>query len=281
MDRLLGIAKVFLILMLDFIGLYSTFRNPGIAIVVTGIIVLYVLFGGYLAILKERAVGSSNLPSYERNRLEKAGAQIISDVKSATGITLAGIKLYLVPGNDEMNATAYGANCISVTGATLKNTDPVTLRAVLAHEVCHILNFDAEFNRAVFSSVTMIVISLSIMSFAAMAIIFVLFLVLSWFKSWLGFMAFRGTTRVVGSIFEAIKKGIVLVYRSLLGLVSRSAEYRSDKYACTLGYGVQLAHFLELAEPDSQRQLSITDAIYQSHPPTPKRIARIEGYLHP
>lgn len=279
MNRLLGALKVLLVLALDFLGIYSTFHNTSIAIIAIGIIVLYVIFGGYLAILKDRAVISGNLPSYQRDRLEKAKAQILSDIKSTAGVNLSGINLYLVPGNDELNATAYGANCISVTDATLKSTDPVTLRAVLAHEACHIINFDAEFNRAAFCSVTLFVVLLSIMSFSAVAIIFLLFLVLSWFKSWLGFMAFRGTTRVVRSIFEAIKKGVVIVYRTLLGLVSRNAEYRSDRYACILGYGVQLAHFLELAEPDNQRFFTITDAIYQSHPPTPKRIARIESQL--
>ena len=74
-----------------------------------------------------------------------------------------------------MNATAYGFNCVSVTRGTFDNADPITLNAVLAHEVSHILNFDAEFNRAVFCSVTLLVGALSVMSFAMVAIIFLIF----------------------------------------------------------------------------------------------------------
>lgn len=70
-----------------------------------------------------------------------------------------------------------------------------------------------------------------------------------------------------------------MIYRSLLSLASRRAEYRSDKYSCMLGYGVQLSHFLAIAEPANQRQLTLTEAMYRSHPPTPKRIARLEAIV--
>lgn len=92
-------------------------------------------------------------------------------------------------------------------------------------------------------------------------------------------MAFQGTTKVVSGIFSLLQRGVVVVYRSLLSLASRHAEYRSDKYSCMLGYGVQLSHFLALAEPNSQRQLTLTEAMYRSHPPTPKRIARLERLM--
>ncbi|MGN0114993.1 MAG: M48 family metalloprotease [Acutalibacteraceae bacterium] len=279
MSRLFGILKVTLVLALDFFAIYSLFENLCISSIVVGVIALYVLFGGYLALFKEGAVSSKKLPAYQRNRLEAAKAQLAADVKSASGADISGMKLYLVPGDDEMNATAYGLNCISVTRGTFDNTDPITLNAVLAHEICHILNFDAEFNRAVFCSVTLLVGALSIMSFATLAVIFLLFLLLSCFSSWLGVMAFHGTTKAVGGIFSLLQRGVVMIYRSLLGLVSRHAEYRSDKYSCTLGYGIQLSHFLAVAEPANQRQLTLTEAMYRSHPPAAKRIARLEKQL--
>ena len=34
-----------------------------------------------------------------------------------------------------MQATAYGFNCISVSKGTFDNTDPMTLNAVLGHEI--------------------------------------------------------------------------------------------------------------------------------------------------
>lgn len=279
MSRLFGIFKVALVLVIDYVAIYSLLDDPYIASGVIGVITLYVLFGGYLALLKEGAVSSKKLPAYQRNRLEAAKAQLAADVKSASGVNLSGLKLYLVPGDDDMNATAYGFNCVSVTRGTFDNTAPITLQAVLAHEISHLLHWDAEFNRAVFCSVTLVVATLSVMSFTAMAIIFLVFLILSCFRSWLGVLAFQGTTKVVGGFFGLFQRGIVVVYRSLLSLASRHAEYRSDKYSYMLGYGIQLSHFLALAEPNSQRQLTLTEAIYRSHPPTVKRIARLEAYL--
>lgn len=278
MSRFCGILKVALVLALDFVAIYSLFENPYIASIAVGVISVYVLFGGYLALLKEGAVISKKLPAFQRSKLEATKTQLVADVKSVSGANISGLKLYLVPG-DDMNATAYGFNCVSVTRGTFDNADPITLNAVLAHEVSHILNFDAEFNRAVFCSVTLLVGALSVMSFAMMAIIFLIFLVLSCFRSWLGVMAFRGTTKAVGGIFSLLQRGVVMIYRSLLSLASRRAEYRSDKYSCMLGYGVQLSHFLAIAEPANQRQLTLTEAMYRSHPPTPKRIARLEAIV--
>ena len=278
MSRFCGILKVALVLALDFVAIYSLFENPYITSIAVGVISVYVLFGGYLALLKEGAVISKKIPAFQRNKLEAAKTQLVADVKSVSGANISGLKLYLAPG-DDMNATAYGFNCVSVTRGTFDNADPITLNAVLAHEVSHILNFDAEFNRAVFCSVTLLVGALSVMSFAMMAIIFLIFLVLSCFRSWLGVMAFRGTTKAVGGIFSLLQRGDVMIYRSLLSLASRRAEYRSDKYSCMLGYGVQLSHFLAIAEPANQRQLTLTEAMYRSHPPTPKRIARLEAIV--
>lgn len=276
MPRLFGVLKVALVLAADFAAIYSLFEDPYIASAAVGVIALYVLFGGYSALLKEGAVNGKKLPVYQKSRLEAAKAQLAADVKAVSGADISGIRLFLIPGDDEMNAAAYGFNCISVTRGTFDNVDPITLNAVLGHEISHILNWDPEFNRAVFCSVTLLVGALSVLSFAAMAVVFLIFLALSCFRSWLGVMAFQGTTKAIGGLFGLLQRGIVMLYRSFLSLVSRHAEYRSDRYSCRLGYGVQLAHFLAVAEPVSPRQLTLAEAMYRSHPPTPKRIARLE-----
>ena len=89
---------------------------------------------------------------------------------------------------------------------------------MLAHEVSHIQNLDPEFNRAVFCSVTLLMAALSILSFAAMAVIFVLFLALSCFRSWLNrytYMAFRGTTHGGGRDLRSDPAGgSVAIYRT-------------------------------------------------------------------
>lgn len=279
MIRLPGILKVNAVLALDFLVLFALFDDAAIAAVVTGVMALYVWLGGYLALFKEGAVRCDKLPSYARARLEAAKNQLREDVHRMNSVDISGLKLYLVPGNNEMNATAYGGNCVSVTNGTFSNADPVTLNAVLGHEISHILNFDAESNRAVFCSITLLVGAISVMSAVSMVIIFLIFLGCSCFSSWLGVLAYRGTTKAVGGIFSLFQRGIVLMYHALLSLASRHAEYRSDLYSANLGYGIQLAHFLEIAAPESRCRMTLTEALYRSHPPTPKRIARLEEYI--
>ena len=279
MSRLFSILKVVLVLAIDFVAIYSLFDDPYIAFIAVGVITLYVLFGGYLVILKEEAISSKKLPIYQRNRLESAKIQLVADVKSVSGANISGLKLYLVPGDDDMNATAYGFNCVSVTRGTFDNTDPITLNAVLGHEISHILHWDAEFNRAVFCSVTLLVGALSAISFSTMAIIFLIFLVLSCFRSWVGVIAFQGTTKIISGIFNFLQKGIVIIGRVLISCLSCSAEYRSDRYSSQLGYGVQLAHFLLYAASESHRQMTLAEALYRTHPATPRRVARLEAFV--
>lgn len=243
-------------------------------------VTLYVWLGGYLSLFREGAVRAEKLPNYERTRLENAKNQLVEEVKDISSADISNIKIYLNPGDSELQATAYGANCVSVSRGIFDNTDPLTLNAVLGHEISHTLNLDAEFSRAVFSAILLLCGALSVMSFAFMAVIFLMFLVCSFFCSWLGVVAFRGTTKVVSGIFSLLQKGIVVIYRAVASGLSRAAEYRSDLYSARLGYGLQLAHFLSYAAVESNRQLTLTEALYRTHPATPKRVARLEAYVN-
>ena len=276
--KLMGTVKVSLVIALDLFALLVLFKDPFVAAGIAAVISLYSWLGGYLSLFREGAVRYDKLPSWERQRLEGAKNQLVDDVKNKSGINIKRLKLYLIPGDDDLQATAYGANCVSVSRGTLNNADPISLNGVLAHECSHILNFDPECSRAVFASVTIVMVALSMMSFAMMAIIFFVFLALNCFKSWLGLLAFRGTTRLSGGLFGLIQRAIVMIYQTTLSMISRSAEYRCDAYSASLGYGLQLAHFLELAAPESGRRLTLTEALYRSHPPTKKRVYRLEEY---
>ncbi len=267
-------------MVLDFLCVCSLLHNITLAVLIIGGITLYVFFGGYIALLREGAIRSKKLPVYQQARLDTAKAQLITDIRANCGARISGLKLYLIPGSDELNASAYGCGCISVTQGTLRVADPITLSGVLAHEISHILHFDAEFKRALLSSVMLVVAGLSIMSFATVAIIFLLFLLLCWFRSCMGVMAFRGITKVVRASFQLLQRGVVAIYRALFGMLSRHSEYRSDRFSCQLGYGMQLAHFLTLSEPSDSHQSTLTEAIYRTHPPSQKRIARLEAYRH-
>jgi Zn-dependent protease with chaperone function len=280
MIRLPGILKVAAVLLAEFLPVYVLFNDPLISGIVTGMVTLYVWLGGYLSLFREGAVRAEKLPNYERTRLENAKNQLVEEVKDISSADISNIKIYLNPGDSELQATAYGANCVSVSRGIFDNTDPLTLNAVLGHEISHTLNLDAEFSRAVFSAILLLCGALSVMSFAFMAVIFLMFLVCSFFCSWLGVVAFRGTTKVVSGIFSLLQKGIVVIYRAVASGLSRAAEYRSDLYSARLGYGLQLAHFLSYAAVESNRQLTLTEALYRTHPATPKRVARLEAYVN-
>ena len=280
MIRLPGILKVAAVLLAEYLRVYVLFNDPLISGSVTGMVTLYVWLGGYLSLFREGAVRAEKLPNYERTRLENAKNQLVEEVKDISSADTSNIKIYLNPGDSELQATAYGANCVSVSRGIFDNTDPLTLNAVLGHEISHTLNLDAEFSRAVFSAILLLCGALSVMSFAFMAVIFLMFLVCSFFCSWLGVVAFRGTTKVVSGIFSLLQKGIVVIYRAVASGLSRAAEYRSDLYSARLGYGLQLAHFLSYAAVESNRQLTLTEALYRTHPATPKRVARLEAYVN-
>lgn len=280
MVRLPSIFKVAIVLIADFLSMYTLFHDLAIAVIVTGMILLYVWLGGYISLFKEGAVRADKLPNYERRRLENAKRQLAEDVKHASSANISGLRLYLISGDNGMQATAYGANCISVSKGALHNTDPLTLNALLCHEISHTLHFDPEYSRAVFATILLICGAISVMSFVFMAVIFLIFLVCSFFRSWFGVMAFRGTTKTVRGIFNLFQKGIVVIYRVIISYFSRVSEYRSDLYSAQLGYGIQLTHFLSYAAPESHRQLTLTEALYRTHPATPKRVARLEAFVN-
>lgn len=278
MIRLIGFLKVLVVFLMDFSIIFCLFDSVFPAIVIIGGMALYVWLGGYLTLAREGAVRADKLPDCEKNLLNAAGIQLAEDVKRHSSADITGLKLYLIPGNEELQASSYGACCISVTRGMINSADPVTLNAVLAHEVSHALNFDAEFNRAVFCSVTLLLGTISVISAAVLIILFLIFLLLSGFRSWPGIVIFRKAKEVSGGSFRLIQRMIVGFYRFLLGLASRHAEYRSDMYSCRLGYGIQLAHFLSVADAGSHQRLTWSDALYRSHPPIEKRIARLEKY---
>lgn len=280
MKRVFGMVRVCAVLAVDMAVLSALFHDWTIAAMIGGGISLYIWLGGYLALFKEGAIRCDKLPFYESNRLKAAEEQLVEDVKRVSSIDISGLKIYLVPGDSDMQATAYGANCVSVSKGTLDNADVVTLNAVLGHEISHILRCDPEFNRAVFVSVFLLIGAISVVSAIFVVIVLVVFLAFTRLRSWLSVMAFRGTTKMTGGFFRLIQCGIVVVYRTMMGAASRHAEFQSDAYSYELGYGVQLAHFLEIAAPDIHQEMTITEALYRSHPPTQQRIARLERKLY-
>lgn len=273
-----GVSKTTALAAADFAIAYILFNDVTIAMVFVGVLVLYGWLGGYLSLMKDGAVSVDKLPAYDSARLISAKDLLAKDIREATSQDISNIKLYITP-DDSMNATAYGCRCISVNRGTLNNTDPITLAAVMAHEISHTTNLDSEFNRILFASVAALVLALSIISVLSIGLLFILFAILCCcskaLRSWIGLILYQGSTKMVGGIFSIFQRIIIFVYQTVSGMISRASEYRADQYSSSLGYGLQLAHFLSIADSEPH-QLTLTDILYRSHPPTEKRIYRLE-----
>ena len=275
-----GLLKVGAVLSADYWLFLSLTHRPPIAAAVLGCIGLYVMFGGHLALLREGGINWRELPGYDRETLESARQQLAADMRENGGFA-PNLRLYLIPGDREMQSTAYGAGCIGISAGMLENADPVTLIAVLAHASSHTLRCDPEFNRALLATITLLLAGLSVLSAAAVVVLFLLFLLLSCFRSWLGLVTFHGSKKAVTGLFSLLQRVIVGVYQAALGLFSRHAEFCADRYVCRLGYGMQLIHFLSFAAPEQARQYTLREALYRSRPEPKRRIARMEAYLSP
>lgn len=273
-----GVSKITALVAADFAIVYILFNDVTIAMVFVGVLVLYGWLGGYFSMMKDGAVSVDKLPAYDRARLISAKDLLANDIREAISQDISNIKLYITP-DDSMNATAYGCRCISVNRGTLNNTDPITLAAVMAHEISHTTNLDSEFNRILFASVAALVLALSIISVLSIGLLFILFAILCCcskaLRSWIGMILYQGSTKMVGGIFSIFQRIIIFVYQTVGGMISRASEYRADQFSSSLGYGLQLAHFLSIADSEPH-QLTLTDVLYRSHPPTEKRIYRLE-----
>lgn len=278
MNTVTGILKLGALVAADFAIVYAVSNSGAIALILVSLVALYAWLGGYISLLKDGAVSIDKLPVSDTTRLAAAKELLVKDVQEAADKDISNIKLYLTP-DDSLNATAYGCGCISVNQGLLNNTDPVTLAAVLAHEISHTYMLDAEFNRILFASVTALVLALSVVSALSMGLLFVLFIILcccfKTLRSWLGLILYQGSTKMVGGTFSLFQRLIVFIYQSINGLISRASEYRADKFSGSLGYGPQLAYFLSIAG-SKPRRLTLTDVLYRSHPPAEQRIYRLE-----
>lgn len=277
MNRLIGILKVGGILCLDFAILFLFSRSLRCALCITGFLFLYVWSGGFISLHHDHAIAVSSLSDSFKAYFSEAIIQMSQDSMENGHGDLPNMKFYLIE-DDGIQGTSYGANCISVTRGLLQYGDSEALKGVLAHELSHSLNLDPEFSRAVFASVFLLMGAISIVSFAATLIVLIVFLLFGFLSSWLGFCILRGTNRAIRGSFHFIQRTIAVSCRLFMAAVNRHAEYRCDLYAAKLGYGVPLAHLLSLLSFDANERMTLSEILYQNHPPVQKRIARLKKY---
>lgn len=276
--KLNGYLKIAVFLLMLFAFVYCTL-GVEVAVLLTLGIVLYAWLGEYLELLKDGAIRMDHLREYERNRLSCALANLSEDVNRVSGADISKLRLHLIP-SDNMNACAYGFRNIGVTQAMLNNCDDATLCAVVAHEVSHTFCMDAVFYRLVFASVTILIAGLICLSVASTSVIWIIFAVLCALGLCGGLFSmflFQGFSKLVKGYFSLLQRAVLFVYQAVMACVSRRCEFRADHYSCQLGYGPQLSYFLQrFVESRKTGPKSLQEVIYASHPPTHKRILRIE-----
>lgn len=276
--KLNGYLKIAIFLLTLFAFVYCTLGVEAAVLLTLGI-VLYAWLGEYLELLKDGAIRMDHLREYERNRLFCALANLSEDVNRVSGADISKLRLHVIP-SDNMNARAYGFRNIGVTRAMLNNSDDATLCAVVAHEVSHTFCMDAVFYRLVFASVTILIAGLICLSVASTSVIWIIFAVLCALGLCGGLFSmflFQGFSKLVKGYFSLLQRAVLFIYQAVMACVSRRCEFRADRYSCQLGYGPQLSYFLQrFVESRETGPKSLQEVIYASHPPTHKRILRIE-----
>lgn len=276
--RTQGIIKIAILLAADFAIIYGLF-NIWAAGGVLGAMLLYAWLGEFIALRKDRAVGIEYVDERSRAKLNKAMDLLKEEVKARFSEDVPEMKLHVLP-TDEINACSYGAGNIAVTRGTLKVADILTLKAILAHELSHSLCLDAVFHRIVFVNVTAILLGITVTSLFATSFIWLVFLILCLMGmcgSFLSVYCTSGIAKFTRGFFRGLQKLVLVIYQTLMGMVSRASEYRADRYSCRLGYGVQLKYFLRTyVLPQDGQKRTLTEIIYASHPDTCKRLEKIE-----
>lgn len=275
-----ALVKIVIGLIMDYLILSQLLDREYAVLCLIGI-VSYSLMGECIALYKHRAIHPNKLDDKTKTRLEELLYYVTDDVAKKSGSDLK-IKLWLLP-SDEINAYSYGIRNISVTQGALNCCDDGMLCAVLSHEVAHTLNLDAVWNRLVFANVTLILASLIIITFVSLTSIWLLFTllcVLGICRGIFSIFMFKGVNTLVKGYFTGLQFIVVTIYQAVMAAVSRHSEFRADRYAVELGYGIQLVSFLErfAVVSTEERQLSLSEVLYATHPPAQTRLLKIEGY---
>lgn len=275
----LGSCLKLIVFLLVFFALsYSILGVEAAALLTLGI-ALYSWGGEYLSLIKDGAIRMDHLRDYEKNRLSCALENLTEDVQRVSGTDISKLRLHVIP-SDNINACAYGFRNIGVTRAVLNNCDDATLCAVIAHELSHTACMDAVFYRMVFAGVTILIAGLICLSVASTSVIWIIFAVLCALRLCSGLFSmflFQGFSKLVTGYFTLMQRVVLFVYQAVIACVSRQCEFRADRYSCELGYGPQLSYFLQrFVENQETGPRSLQEVIYSSHPPTHKRILRIE-----
>lgn len=180
------------------------------------------------------------------------------------------IKICIID-NMTVNAMALGRHTIAVTKGAMKTFTEDELKAVMAHEIAHIVHGDT-------------VASLYVLIGNGILSVFVLFFrlclfVLDWLKS--AFVGKKGIISFFVSLFQFCFELSILVinfgFQLILTANQRKNEFQADRFSYAIGYDTDMIEALYLLEKISLGDNStIIQKMTASHPRITLRIKMLE-----
>jgi len=200
----------------------------------------------------------------EKNHLRPLFKEVYKKAKAANP-ELGEIKLFMID-SMTVNACALGNHTIAVTKGAMSTFPEDELKAILAHEIAHILNRDT---------------AATLYALIGNGIFMLLILPL---KLFFAFVRISDGFERLGAICEVILAAIIGAFLFVMNLAtsvnSRTAERRADEYTLTLGYGESMVEALYLLEKLSLGgEGSVIKKLLASHPRVTVRIERLETAL--
>jgi len=174
-----------------------------------------------------------------------------------------------------VNACTLGKHTIAVTKGAMETFSEDELKALMAHEIAHILYGDtmARLYMTVGNGL------FTIFVLATKAFIFI--------AEWIEMIATKARfsfawvmITVVKTLFTLILFVVQFLMQVVLSISSRRGEFRADRYAYELGYGERLIEaFYLLEKMQLGTESSVKQKMTTSHPRITARIERLENLL--
>lgn len=231
--------------------------------------------------IKDSAVLNRLLPLFQevKDRAQRERPDVIVDPK---------INIY-IKNDDSINAFAMGRRTVCVTQGLLQLSDE-QIKGVLGHEFGHLVTHDTDLtllitvgNFMISAVVTVIRVILYIyhliISFVAILVGGKGGLLLSLLNTVYSFLM---TVLIDGAMWIWTQLGILMVMKS-----SRDAEYEADAFSADIGYRAGLLSFFQVLDQmethsgAKANRGNIFAALASSHPPTDKRIDRLQNKTLP
>ena len=268
--RYLSQIFCFLIYMLDVYFAYLAGGWEFAVISLFGIIaVMEILFGLALVFLKAHSLKKSR--ASDAALLE----QCMNEIMVQSGKKRK-IKLYISDDNS-LNVYTVGYSIV-VSRGLLSSRDTTMIKALLSHNVSHVLYSNCIFSTLLQINLLSVVIFFAASFFEASFIFAgMIFIVLCCVSSfWNGYVFGGNVKKILCRISSFLVKLLFSISRIICCLLTMPQEFEGDAFAVSLGYSYALKDFLEYTGNISHKQNFAEFILGITHPSNERRIVRIE-----